>query len=106
MKSFRKLGIALCSVLLMTACGQKKAETANSAAAASEEKPLVTLAQVVEEPVAQIQVYSATIVGEIKNNIAPATPARISKINVEVRGNSKGTLKVRAGGTGQAGPSG
>ena len=84
MKAFRKLGIALCSVLLMTACGQKKAETANSAAAASEEKPLVTLAQVVEEPVAQIQVYSATIVGEIKNNIAPATTARISKINVEV----------------------
>jgi len=84
MKAFRKLGIALCSVLLMTACGQKKTETANSAAAASEEKPLVTLAQVVEEPVAQIQVYSATIVGEIKNNIAPATPARISKINVEV----------------------
>ncbi len=84
MKAFRKLGIALCSVLLMTACGQKKNETAAPAAAASDEKPLVTLAQVVEEPVAQIQVYSATIVGEIKNNIAPATPARISKINVEV----------------------
>ncbi len=84
MKAFRKLGIALCSVLLMTACGQKKSETAAPAAAATDEKPLVTLAQVVEEPVAQIQVYSATIVGEIKNNIAPATPARISKINVEV----------------------
>ena len=38
---------------------------------------------------AQIQVYSATIVGEIKNNIAPATPARISKINVEVGDNVK-----------------
>ncbi|MBO7588850.1 MAG: efflux RND transporter periplasmic adaptor subunit [Bacteroidaceae bacterium] len=72
----------------MVACGQKKSETATQAPLVDPNaKPLVKLATVVEEPVAQIQVYSATIVGEIKNNIAPATPARISKINVEVGDN-------------------
>ena len=71
-------------MLFLAACGQKKTESATVAPAEPAAKPLVTLAKVVEEPVAQIQVYSATIVGEIKNNIAPATPARISKINVEV----------------------
>lgn len=85
MKAFRNSGIAICSLLLMAACGQKKTDAAATQnTAVLEEKPKVTLAQVVEEPVAQIQVYSANIVGEIKNNIAPATPARISKINVEV----------------------
>lgn len=76
-------------MLIMTACGQKNTESATVAPAEPAAKPLVTLAKVVEEPVAQIQVYSATIVGEIKNNIAPATPARISKINVEVGDNVK-----------------
>ena len=72
-------------MLIMASCGQKKTETATQAPLVNPDaKPLVKLAKVVEEPVAQIQVYSATIVGEIKNNIAPATPARISKINVEV----------------------
>lgn len=85
MKAFRFSGIALCSMLIMASCGQKKTETATQAPLVNPDaKPLVKLAKVVEEPVAQIQVYSATIVGEIKNNIAPATPARISKINVEV----------------------
>ena len=87
MKAFRILGIALCSMLLMVACGQKKTEAVQAPVVDPAAKPVVELAQVVEEPVAQIQVYSATIVGEIKNNIAPATPARISKINVEIGDN-------------------
>ena len=87
MKAFRIYGIALCSMLLMVACGQKKTEAVQAPVADPAAKPVVELAKVVEEPVAQIQVYSATIVGEIKNNIAPATPARISKINVEIGDN-------------------
>ena len=87
MKAFRIYGIALCSMLLMVACGQKKTEAVQAPVADLAAKPVVELAKVVEEPVAQIQVYSATIVGEIKNNIAPATPARISKINVEIGDN-------------------
>jgi len=88
MKAFRISGIAICSLLIMAACGQKKTETTGQTALA-DEKPLVKLAKVVEEPVDQLLVYSATIVGEVKNNIAPATPARISKINVEVGDNVK-----------------
>ena len=88
MKAFRITGIAICSVLLMAACGQKKTNSAVPAGMPDPNaKPLVKLATVVEEPVAQIQVYSATIEGEIKNNIAPSTPARISRINVEVGDN-------------------
>lgn len=91
MKAFRIVGIAACSILFMTACGQKQSETTAVQAPVAQPaaKPLVKLATVVEEPVDQILVYSATIVGEVKNNIAPATPARINKINVEVGDNVK-----------------
>ena len=89
MKAFRILGIALCSMLVMS-CGQKKqADAAGSMAPDPNAKPLVKLAKVVEEPVDQLLVYSATIVGEVKNNIAPSAPGRISKIKVEVGDNVK-----------------
>ena len=89
MKAFRILGIALCSMLIM-ACGQKKQTAAVGPMAPDPNaKPLVKLAKVVEEPVDQLLVYSATIVGEVKNNIAPSAPGRISKIKVEVGDNVK-----------------
>ena len=95
MKAFRIFGIALCSMLLLAACGQKKKEVAQAPLVDPNAKPLVKLAKVVEEPVAQIQVYSATIVGEIKNNIAPSAPGRISRIKVEVGDNvRKGQILV------------
>jgi RND family efflux transporter MFP subunit len=89
MKAFRILGIALCSMLIM-ACGQKKQTAAVGPMAPDPNaKPLVKLAKVVEEPVDQLLVYSATIVGEVKNNIAPSAPGRISRIKVEVGDNVK-----------------
>jgi RND family efflux transporter MFP subunit len=89
MKAFRILGIALCSMLVVS-CGQKKQTAAvGSMAPDPNAKPLVKLAKVVEEPVDQLLVYSATIVGEVKNNIAPSAPGRISKIKVEVGDNVK-----------------
>ena len=89
MKAFRILGIALCSMLVMS-CGQKKQTAAVGPVAPDPNaKPLVKLAKVVEEPVDQLLVYSATIVGEVKNNIAPSAPGRISKIKVEVGDNVK-----------------
>ena len=84
MKALRFSGIAICLVLLLAACGQKKQTAAGPMAPDPNAKPLVKLASVTSEPVPQLQVYSANIVGEIKNNIAPSTPARISKIKVEV----------------------
>ncbi len=97
MKAFRISGIALCMVLLAS-CGQKKQteETqSQESQAAQVAKPAVKLSTVVEEPVDQLQIYSATIVGEVKNNIAPASPARIKKINVEVGDNvRKGQILV------------
>ena len=90
MKAFRFSGIVLCSMLLLAACGQKKQEVAAGPMAPDPNaKPKVQLATVKSEPVAQLQVYSATIVGEIKNNIAPSTPGRISNIKVEVGDNVK-----------------
>ena len=90
MKAFRFSGIMLCSMLLLAACGQKKQDAAAGPMAPDPNaKPKVQLATVKSEPVAQLQVYSATIVGEIKNNIAPSTPGRISKIKVEVGDNVK-----------------
>ena len=89
MKAFRFSGIMFCLMLLVAACGQKKQDAANPMAPDPNAKPKVQLATVKSEPVAQLQVYSATIVGEIKNNIAPSTPGRISKIKVEVGDNVK-----------------
>lgn len=76
--------------MLIMACGQKKQTAAVGPMAPDPNaKPLVKLAEVVEEPVDQLLVYSATIVGEVKNNIAPSAPGRISKIKVEVGDNVK-----------------
>lgn len=83
MKAFRISGIALCMALLAS-CGQKKQTADTQMMAGPAAKPTVKLATVKEEPVDQLQIYSATIEGEIKNNIAPASPARIKKIYVEV----------------------
>jgi RND family efflux transporter MFP subunit len=76
--------------MLIMACGQKKQTAAVGPMAPDPNaKPLVKLAKVVEEPVDQLLVYSATIVGEVKNNIAPSAPGRISRIKVEVGDNVK-----------------
>ena len=76
--------------MLVVSCGQKKQPAAVGPMAPDPNaKPLVKLAKVVEEPVDQLLVYSATIVGEVKNNIAPSAPGRISKIKVEVGDNVK-----------------
>ena len=97
MKAFRISGIALC-MALMASCGQKKQteETrSQESQTAQAARSTVKLATVVEEPVDQLQVYSATIVGEVRNNIAPASPARIKNINVEVGDNvRKGQILV------------
>ena len=73
--------VALLAMGLLSACTGSKEE---KAATENNEKLKVKLATVSVRPVAQIQEYTATVEAEVKNNIAPASPVRITKIWVEV----------------------
>lgn len=88
MKTLSVPAAVVCSMIVLASCtGGKKNNSADPMAGVAmmaDQKPLVQLAEVQEEPVDQLLTYSATIQGEVKNNIAPASPARISKISVEV----------------------
>ena len=57
-------------------------------------KPIVELASVTTESVDQLQVYSATIEGDVRNNIAPSAPTRIDRILVEVGDNVRKGQKL------------
>lgn len=73
--------VVLMSVVLLAACSGRK-ETAETVKV--EEKPAVKLEKVRLQSVPQTQEYTATVEAEVKNNIAPAMPVRISRILVEV----------------------
>ena len=68
---------------LLAACVGKTQET-QATATVEEVKPAVTVAQVYVRPVDQVRDYVGTVEAEVKNNIAPQSPGRISKIFVEV----------------------
>ena len=74
---------ALLVVTMLSACtgGADKKEVV---AATTEDKPVVKLASVTSREVDQIEEYTATVEAEAKNNIAPTSPGRISRIFVEV----------------------
>ena len=74
---------ALAMTALMAACGGKTQAT-QAPATAEEVKPAVKVAQVYVRPVDQVRDYVGTVEAEVKNNIAPQSPGRISKIYVEV----------------------
>ncbi|MDL2299758.1 efflux RND transporter periplasmic adaptor subunit [Bacteroides sp. OttesenSCG-928-E20] len=78
----RDIALSAIAIAMLASCGtsQKTDETVER----KDEKPVVKLAQVFQRPVEQIQEYTATVEAEVKNNIAPANPVRISKILVEV----------------------
>lgn len=71
------------ALVSLAACGNKKEKTAELAPV-EEEAPAVSVAAAVVKPVARIQTYTSTVEPFAKNNIAPQTGGRISKINVEV----------------------
>ncbi len=80
-KSFQIAAVLVAAMLGSCSGGEKK--EADSAVAVAE-KPAVKLATVTSRDVEQIGEYTATVEAEAKNNIAPTTPGRISKIFVEV----------------------
>ena len=81
MKRFIQTALGM-AVVLLGSCtsGQEKEATTS----VNVGKPKVKVTSVVSRPVSQIQEYTATVEADIKNNIAPASPVRISKIFVEV----------------------
>jgi RND family efflux transporter MFP subunit len=93
MRTKKQLWVLL-AVALFGACsgGEKGKERVEDVV----EKPMVKLERVRVQSVPQTQDYTATVEPEAKNNIAPATPVRISRIFVEV-GNrvSKGQKLVQ-----------
>jgi RND family efflux transporter MFP subunit len=77
--------IAMLAVALLSSCGSSESnETATTTAVQQTEKPKVKIATVSAEEVMQSEVYSTTVVAEVKNNIIPNSPLRIEKILVEV----------------------
>lgn len=73
-------------VIAAVSCGNGKKEAPAAAAAeqVAEEAPLVTVVTVGKQDVPQTAVYTSSVEPYAKNNIAPQTSMRISKINVEV----------------------
>ena len=74
---------ALAMTALLAACGGKTQET-QATVTVEEVKPAVKVAQVYVRPVDQVRDYVGTVEAEVKNNIAPQSMGRISKIFVEV----------------------
>ena len=76
--------IAMLAVALFSSCGSSESADTTAIATQQAEKPKVKIATVTTEEVMQSEVYSTTVVAEVKNNIIPNSPLRIEKILVEV----------------------
>ncbi len=79
--------LAVSVVLTAAACGNNGSETANQTV--QEVAPSVAVAQVFAREVPQEATYTSTIQAYVKNNIAPQTAGRISRILVDVGDNVK-----------------
>lgn len=87
--------LVLSVAALFVSCGEtKSSQNGGVVEQLQVEAPRVRLATVQTQPVEQLQVYAATVVSEVKNNIAPSAPGRIDKILVEVGDNVKKGQKL------------
>ena len=83
MKTIFKTMFVAAAVIMTAGCGNtstKKAEAVEVPVA----DPTVSVAQVFVREVPQEAVYTSTVQAYVKNNIAPQTAGRITKINVEI----------------------
>jgi RND family efflux transporter MFP subunit len=81
----KKTTLLILLAALFVACNQKKTDEVNAQQNAENEIIPVKVAEVFEEPVAQIFEYTAVVRAEAVNNIAPTIPmSRIDQIFVEV----------------------
>jgi RND family efflux transporter MFP subunit len=82
---FKTMSIAA-SVLIAAACGNNAGKQAAQVeeTAAVQELPTVSVVKVSVQDVPQLATYTSTVQAYAKNNIAPQTAGRITKINVEI----------------------
>ncbi|MCL1850071.1 MAG: efflux RND transporter periplasmic adaptor subunit [Bacteroidetes bacterium] len=80
----KKITLLILLAALFAACSQKKTEETNAQQNAANETITIKVAEVFEEPVAQIFEYTAVVRAEAVNNIASTSPGRIDQIFVEV----------------------
>ena len=71
------------AIFITAACGNDKKEV-KDASVVAEELPTVKAVEVFAKDVDIQEVYTSTVLPYAKNNIAPQSPNRIEKINVEV----------------------
>ena len=83
MKKLFKNALIAAALLSVAACGNS-GEKKSAAADAQEQTPRVQVATSVIKNVDQTEVYTSTVQAFVKNNIAPQSGGRISKIYVEV----------------------
>ena len=80
---FRTLIIAV-AAFAAAACGSKSGKQAASETVVEEIIPTVSVQQVHVQEVPQLATYTSTIQAYVKNNIAPQTAGRISRILVDI----------------------
>ena len=83
MKNLIKNALIAAAVLSVAACGNS-GESKSAKQTAEVETPKVQVATAVVRDVDQTEVYTSTVQAFVKNNIAPQSGGRISKIYVEV----------------------
>lgn len=84
MKTIFRIMSAAAAVILAAGCGNSNTKTAEKAAEAQEIIPTVAVQQVHMQEVPQLATYTSTIQAYVKNNIAPQSAGRISKILVDI----------------------
>lgn len=80
---FRTISFAA-AVIMAAGCGNNGSKTAEQAPVVEEIIPTVSVVQVSAREVPQEEVYTSTIQAFVKNNIAPQTAGRISRILVDI----------------------
>ena len=80
---FRTMSVAA-AVVLAAGCGNSNNKTVEQAPAVEDMTPTVAVVQVAVREVPQEETYTSTIQAYVKNNIAPQTAGRISKILVDI----------------------
>ena len=82
MKTIFRTAIIASAVVFAAGCGSNA--TKNAAQPAAEVTPTVSVVTVASREVPQTATYTSTVQAYVKNNIAPQTAGRITKINAEI----------------------